>query len=179
VVVTGPPGSGKTMLARPLAEAAGLPLITKDDLKVILYEQYGWGGRERDRRASDAAYELMYQFAEALLARGLSLVLESNFRPEAAARISGLRIKHRFRIFQIRCTASRRVLMDRLERRARSASRHPGHEDSTDADHLAEMLRSGARLELDGEFVEVDTSQPANGELESLVENLARRVAPG
>ncbi|MGQ0678957.1 MAG: AAA family ATPase [Actinomycetota bacterium] len=45
IVLTGPPAAGKSTLARLLERELAVPLISKDDLKVILYETHGWGGR--------------------------------------------------------------------------------------------------------------------------------------
>ena len=39
VLVAGPPGSGKSSLAAPLATELGLPLLTKDDIKEALMER--------------------------------------------------------------------------------------------------------------------------------------------
>jgi predicted kinase len=161
VLVTGPPASGKTVLARWLAPVLRLPLISKDDLKVILYETLGWGGRERDRKVSDAAYELMYLLLESEMATGRSLMLESNFRVEAGQRIAAVQEQHEFNVIQIRCWASRDVLVSRLEARASSGERHPGHADrETLATELDGLLASGAALALDGPLIEIETTDP-------------------
>ena len=41
VLVGGWPGSGKTTLARALAPVLGLPYLGKDDLKELLWQQFG------------------------------------------------------------------------------------------------------------------------------------------
>lgn len=161
VVVTGPPASGKTTVARQLSTETSLPLISKDDFKVIFYEVFGWGGREPDRRASAAAYEVIYHVAEVELACGRSLIVEANFREEAAERFDKLMDQHRFHPFQIRCTASRPVLVRRLEERATHGVRHPGHADDVNLQELDYLLSSGPPLPLGGTFLEVDTTDPA------------------
>ena len=161
VVVTGPPAGGKTMLARWLAPALTLPVIGKDDLKVILYDTLGWGGREQDRRVSDAAYELMYHLTEIEMRAGRSLMLESNFRMEAGPRIAALHQRYGFQPIQIRCWASREVLVSRLKARAASGERHLGHADrETVASELEGLLASGSALSLDGPTIEVETTHP-------------------
>ena len=63
VLVTGPPASGKTTLAQPLAHHLGLPLLGKDTIKEALFDTLGTrrpglvaaaGGGQLRGAASDA-----------------------------------------------------------------------------------------------------------------------------
>ena len=49
LIVNGLPGSGKTTLSRELAPRLGLPLISKDDIKELLFDQLGWSDREHSK----------------------------------------------------------------------------------------------------------------------------------
>jgi predicted kinase len=45
VVVCGPPASGKTTLARAIADDLRLPLLSKDAVKEVLFDALGSGDR--------------------------------------------------------------------------------------------------------------------------------------
>jgi predicted kinase len=180
VVVTGPPASGKTTIGRQISIASGLPLISKDDFKLIFYDIFGWGGREPDRRASVAAYEVIYHIAGAELSLGRSVMVEANFREEATARFLALKKRHEFQPFQVRCTADRAVLVERLRERAAGGVRHPGHADELNFEHLDYLLASGPKLALGGSYHEVDTTDPARcrAQLKEVCHQLMKLLPP-
>ena len=81
VLAAGPPGSGKTTLAVPLAAELGLPLIAKDAIKEVLMETLGSPATvEQSRVLGRAAVETMLAVAQT----SPGAVLESNFLLYAA-----------------------------------------------------------------------------------------------
>jgi len=63
VLVTGPPASGKTSLAQPLARHLGLPLLGKDTIKEVLFDSLGTGDRAWSRRLGAASYAVLLELA--------------------------------------------------------------------------------------------------------------------
>jgi predicted kinase len=60
VIVSGPPCSGKTTLARWLAKELALPLIAKDNIKELLFDHLGWSDRAWSKKLGRATYPLIY-----------------------------------------------------------------------------------------------------------------------
>ena len=82
LLVSGAPGSGKTTLAEPLAQALGLPLFSKDHIKETLMEalQGPPGDLGFSRRIGGAAMDVLWRMA----GQAPAAVLEANFRPHNA-----------------------------------------------------------------------------------------------
>jgi predicted kinase len=158
VVVTGPPASGKTTVARQLAAQLRLPLVAKDTIKEGLFDGLGAGDLDWSKRLGEATYLAMLGIAEESVAARASLVLEGNFvrGGEFAARLAALPA----RFVQIHCSAPLEVLLDRYG----SRTRHPGHIDHERGQALREAVESGRHeaLDLSGEAIRLDTTKPVD-----------------
>jgi len=171
IVVTGPPCSGKSWVARHLSERLGLPLITKDTFKETLFDCLCDTQPLDDKAINHAAYELLYATLESLLCGGVSLVVESNFRPTRAnLRLSEMFRQHGHAVRQVHCKAPAEVLLGRFRRRWVAGQRHPGHADDGKIEAVATSLREQryGPLDLPGPLVHLDTTDFGRVDLDTL-----------
>lgn len=160
ILVSGPPGSGKTTLARKLAQDLHLPLLCRDDLKESLFESLGVRDRDWSRELGKASWHQLYTLTALQLGNRCSLIIESNFQP-AHDREKLMEIKEGLSctIVEVHCTASPDILLQRFRDRATSGERHPGHMDHADVPDFEHDLRSHAFAPMHlGEVITVDTT---------------------
>jgi predicted kinase len=159
IIVTGPPATGKTTIARRVAGELHLPFINKDSIKELLFDTLGWSDVEWSKRLGAASYAILYHLIEAQLAAGASFVVESNFHPTFDdERFATLRTRYDFAPFQVFCTADGDVLYERFKERSASGTRHPGHRDELRHGEFEEILKRGRHdpLAIGGETYELD-----------------------
>lgn len=80
MAMQGPPGAGKSTLARALSACLGWPLLDKDDIKDLLDGQA--------EQAGALSYEILLRLVERQLQQGVSVVCDS---PLLARTYEGLR----------------------------------------------------------------------------------------
>lgn len=174
IIVSGPPASGKSTLARQFARELGLPLIYKDGIKESLFDSLGWQDRPWSKKLGNATYHLLYYFLETTLVAGVPLIVESNFASIATAEFKRIQEMHPFRAFQVMCYADGQVLVDRYTARASDPKRHPGHVDLETLPEIEGLLRKGRLepLDLGGEIIEIDTTDFSKIDVTGLISRL-------
>ena len=153
VVVTGPPGAGKTTIAAALRERLALPLVAKDTLKEALAEALGIAGdREASQRLGAATFQVQFGIVRELLLAGVSLIAEGNFRAPWFDDLPPAEI------VQVHVWAEPEILRERLLER--DTYRHPVHYDREAADEIAARTAAGEwdALPLGGRLVKIDTT---------------------
>jgi len=167
VLVSGPPASGKTTLARPLAERLGFALLTKDDIKETLFTSIDGppGDVEFSRRIGAASMDLLW----ALAPHCPAVVLEANFRTQSdyeRAKVTAL-AEAGVQIVEVYCRLPREEASRRFAERARQERHHPAH--------VLAAMPPDRMIEYEEPFalspvIEVDTTQPVD------IDALARQI---
>jgi len=171
IIVSGPPASGKSSLGRYIARELQLPYVSKDGIKERLFDTLGWKDREWSKKLGEASNELLWYLAEAELAVGRSLVVQSNLNAAWANRkILALKARYEFQPIQVQCMAAGEALVQRFMAR----ERHPGHGDATLIEELAPRLLQAKPeiLEIGGAVIMVDTTDWAQVDRAGLVESV-------
>lgn len=127
ILLAGLPASGKSHFARYLTERLGYPVIDKDAIKEVLFDDVGFQSREEKVKLGVAAMDLMYSQADTLLGLGHSVILDNNFENVSLPGVRKLMEKHRPNTVTVRFEGDPKAVYQRFVRRDGDPSRHRGH----------------------------------------------------
>jgi predicted kinase len=172
VVVSGPPGSGKTTLAHALAQALPCPAICRDEIKEGMAHAHGadFRGGHGDP-LTQRTLPLFFEVLHVLIAAGVSVVAEAAFQDrlwkpelEPLAELAQLRI--------VRCNVDAAVSFERAARRSTSESRRRTHGDSTLGEGIADWgqaFESFDHISVSAPSIDVDTTEGYDPDLDEIV----------
>ena len=127
ILVTGIPAAGKSTMAEVVSERLKLPVISKDNIKELLFDNVGFQSRAEKVKLGVASMEIMYYAAGQLMKAGQPFILENNFEYSSEQGIQTLLEKYRYSALTITLTGDYKVIYQRFLKRESSPDRHRGH----------------------------------------------------
>lgn len=127
LLVTGIPAAGKSTMAKVMSEKLKLPVISKDTIKELLFDNVGFQSRAEKVKLGIASMEIMYYVAGQLMKAGQPFILENNFEYSSEFGIKNLIEKYQYSVLTITLTGDYKVIYQRFLERENSPDRHRGH----------------------------------------------------
>lgn len=126
ILVAGIPAAGKSTMAEALSERLKLPVISKDAIKELLFDNVGFKSREEKVNLGIAGMRIMYYAAGQLMKARLPFILENNFESSEHG-IKDLIEKYQYSALTVTLTGDYRAIYRRFLERESSPGRHRGH----------------------------------------------------
>jgi glucokinase len=157
VLVNGVPASGKSTVARAIAEAKGWPLLTLDTVKEALFVHLGTGDRDHNRLLGKASYQAIFAIVGDF-PDGATAVVDAwfGFQPVEVLNDHFARAGVG-KVAEVWCHAPAEIIGERY--RSRLGQRHAGHLGES---YIPELINLARRARPLGSFplFAVDTTSP-------------------
>ena len=127
ILVTGIPAAGKSSMARKLAVHYQIPMISKDDIKEILFDDLGFNSREEKVKEGIAAMHIMYYMAEQMMRVKKPFILENNFEFISKEELIKLLNEYEYQAITVTLTGDYPTIYQRFLERNENPTRHRGH----------------------------------------------------
>jgi glucokinase len=157
ILVNGVPASGKSTVARAVAEANGWPLLTLDTIKEAFFDHLGTGDRDFSRLLGKASYQAIFALIKDF-PDGTTAVIDAwfGFQPLDLLK-QHLASAGVGRVGEIWCHAPGDIIGERY--RSRLGQRHSGHLGASYIPELIELAERAGPLGIYPLF-DVDTTRP-------------------
>ena len=189
ILIAGLPATGKSGFAEYAGEALQLPLICKDSIKEILFDDVGFKSHDEKTQLNHASLHIMLYAAEQILRTGSSVILENNFENYAKPELCRLVGTYNCNVITVMFGGDVSVIYRRYVDRNADPTRHRGHvlsdryPETEDAGRIPdpiplEEFRDGFRkrgmstFDIGGKRIEVDTTNFATVDYAKLIQRI-------
>lgn len=124
ILVTGIPASGKSTIAEIISKHFSIPLISKDTIKEIMFDEVGFNSRDEKVKLGNASMNIMYYMAENMMKCGMDFILENNFEYCSKEGLENILYKYSYKAITVTLTGDYEKIYQRFVKRDKSAERH-------------------------------------------------------
>ena len=127
ILVTGIPAAGKSTTAGYLSDYFGIPVISKDRIKELMYDDIGFHSREEKVKLGIASMNIMYYMAAQLMKNNQPFILENNFEKISKEPLLEILEKYSYTAITVTLTGEYTQIYQRFSERNNSPGSHRGH----------------------------------------------------
>lgn len=127
ILVTGIPAAGKSTMAQFLSERLSVPIISKDKIKELLFDDVGFRTREEKVKLGIGSMNIMYYMAEQLMQCNQPFILENNFEHASQNGLNAILEQYSYKAITVTLTGDYQKIYERFVERNESVDRHRGH----------------------------------------------------
>ncbi|MDD2646857.1 MAG: AAA family ATPase [Patescibacteria group bacterium] len=175
IIISGPPCTGKTTLAKKVASVFGLPIVSCDSIREILFDIFNCSNLVMFRKDREAGFAIMFNILKLLFTCNQNLIIDSTFwRREVRKELKKLQKQYKFKSLQINLKSSGIVLWDRYQERVASGHRHKGYLDHLRQRELRAKIIKGFSIppKLKGKTIKVDTTDFTKVDYRGLIKKI-------
>lgn len=160
ILVGGDLAAGKTTFAKKIAKEANLIVLNKDTMKEILGDNIGFKDRADNLRLSYATFELFKYLSREFMEKGISFILESNFRERELRCLEELTSEYHYKAISFILTGDIPVLHQRFMERIASKTRNLVHQavDLSSEDDFRQLILESRKVTYFGTICKIDTT---------------------
>ena len=127
ILITGIPAAGKSTMAQFLSERLSIPMISKDKIKELLFDDVGFKSREEKVKLGIASMNIMYYMAEQLMQCNQPFILENNFENSSKDGLNTILERYSYKAITVTLTGDYQKIYERYVERNSCPDRHRGH----------------------------------------------------
>lgn len=127
ILIMGDLASGKSTLAKKLAEKTNSMYLIKDTMKETLSDDIGFTNRAENKKLSIASVSMMKYFFDKVYPLNINLILEANFHLDELQSFSDLAKKYNYELISLYLEGDTEFLYKRFMHRVNFEHRHPTH----------------------------------------------------